>query len=106
MTKEEFKSIVSHYKGKITENDVCIKIENKNRIKSHYQDGSVHEDKVVQCEISYRKSNGGLWGQEETHRIQGGFASPPPISKEFLESELFRYGFELKESEQLSLFDL
>ncbi len=109
MTREEFIEIASGYIGATTEDYNRVKIINKNRLITYYQNGEVCEDKVVQCEIAFDKRDQSLDGKEATYMLLGGFSFPPPIDKEQLRRALEKFGFQVKqkqEATQLSLFDL
>ena len=105
MTREEFIKIVSEYAGALSEDNRYIKITSNNRIKDYYQDGSVHTDKIVRCEIIFCKEDESVQGAEDTYSIIGGFAFPAPIAEKTLRDKLDKYNFKKAEGRQLNLFD-
>ena len=114
MEREEFKlfkRIVSGYDGKIVETDNEISITANNKIASYYQEGSVHTEKVVECQLrikAYENDDGteriSFQGEEKTYSILGGFGGS--FSEESLRYNLKRYNFKPKGEKQMNLFDL
>lgn len=108
---ELFKRICGDYEGKLVEEENRITFTANNKIASHYQDGSVHTEKVVECCLRvyvYESEEKGQWvsfsGEEKTYSIIGGFVGS--FSEEMLLRELKRYNFKRKGEVQTSLFDL
>lgn len=108
---ELFKRICGEYEGKFTEEENRITFTARNKIASHYQDGSVHTEKVVVCNLHlkmYENEEKGQWfclsGEEESYSIIGGFSTT--FKEESLRHNLGRYGFKKKTKEQITLFDL
>lgn len=107
-----FKRIASEYEGVITESDQEIKITANNKIASYYQDGTVHREKIVKCELRlkvYENDNGhkrlSFQGEEKTYEILGGFGGS--WSEESMRYNLERYKFKKKIADgQLTFFDL
>lgn len=108
---ELFKRICGDYEGKLVEEENRITFTANNKIASHYQDGSVHTEKVVECCLRvqvYEIEEKGKWvsfsGEEKTYSIIGGFGGS--FSEERLRYNLKRYNFKPKGKAQMNLFDL
>lgn len=111
---ELFKKIASEYEGKIVEAPNTISITANNEIASHYQDGTVHTKKVVECTLRiqmYENEDGSkrisFSGEEKTYSILGGFGTT--FAEDTFRKQLKRYNFiKKKETQdtQVSIFDL
>lgn len=108
---EIFKRICGEYEGKLVEEENCISFTARNKVASYFQDGSVHNEKVVECRLRvqvYESEEKGKWislqGEEETYSILGGFSNS--FSEQSLRYNLKRYNFKPKGKAQMNLFDL
>ena len=99
--KQNFLSVVKEYYGEIVEEPTKVCIKGNNEICSYYTNGEIHTKKKVACIVGLDKY--GLFGEEKTFSILGGF-SGPTFSVERLKSELKKFGFKKKESQQISFF--
>lgn len=103
MTLEEFKKICSCYLGNFEKTEWGqIKFCNKNEITSYYQDGTIHTQKKVDCEIELG-NEGRLSACEKTYSILGGCGGYDG-TRENLKELLIRFNFQIKD--QISFFDL
>ena len=61
---ELFKRICGEYEGKFVEEENRITFTANNKIASHYQDGLVHTEKIVECNLHlqvYENEEKGKW---------------------------------------------
>jgi hypothetical protein len=106
MTVEEFKEICSSYFGTFSRTERNeIMFCSKNEIISYYQDGTIHTQKKVDCEIALR-NRGYLSACEKTYAILGG-CSYCEGTADILKMLLTRYNFKPKaQQDQMTIFDL
>ena len=109
---ELFKRICGEYDGKFVEEENRITFTANNKISSHFQNGSVHTEKVVECCLrvqAYEIEGKGKWvcfsGEEKTYSILGGFGGAE-LTEENLRRKLKFYNFKPKDEKQMSFFDL